>query len=175
MQLNNQTMMILEMCVIWSLPRSDMIHVCHVWMSSGRVRALVWTASGVRHWKENKWNIRRYWLLLLLYNSKYGMLVYLCHMTFHFYYIIKTPPIHICMPWAGHPVLLCIIACTRHLACTLLYTYMNAYALHLNSFYVLPGLPSDNLGSACPDHEAWDEVNPSAEDQTFLVEQADQQ
>jgi len=52
---------------------------------------------------------------------------------------------------------------------------MNAYALHLNLFYVLAGLPSDNLGSACADHEAWDEVDPSAEDQTFLVEQADQQ
>jgi len=36
----------------------------------------------------------------------------------------------------------------------------------------LAGLPTNNLGFACPDLTAWTEVNPSAEDQAFLEEQA---
>jgi len=52
---------------------------------------------------------------------------------------------------------------------------MSACAHHLASFYALTKLPSDNLGRAYLDPEVWDKVDPSVEDQAFLVEQADQQ
>ena len=38
----------------------------------------------------------------------------------------------------------------------------------------LAGLPTNNLGFACPDLAAWTEVDPSAEDQAYFEEQADQ-
>ena len=38
----------------------------------------------------------------------------------------------------------------------------------------LPRLPTNNPASACPDLTAWIEVDPSAEDQAFFEEQADQ-
>ena len=43
---------------------------------------------------------------------------------------------------------------------------------HLAFFYVLVGLHSDNPGSVYPDIGARSEEDPSAEDQTYLEEQA---
>ena len=40
--------------------------------------------------------------------------------------------------------------------------------------FTLVGLLSDNPGLACSDLEVWTEVDPSAEDQAFLEEQANQ-
>ena len=37
--------------VIWSLSSSDNVLVCHIRMVSARVRAPVWTVSGMWHWK----------------------------------------------------------------------------------------------------------------------------
>ena len=39
---------------------------------------------------------------------------------------------------------------------------------------VLAGLPTNNPEFACPDLSAWTEVDPSAEDQAYFEEQADQ-
>ena len=38
----------------------------------------------------------------------------------------------------------------------------------------LAGLPTNNPGITCPDLAIWTEVDPSAEDQVFFEEQADQ-
>ena len=54
------------------------------------------------------------------------------------------------------------------------YTRMIVCARHLVSFYALVGLSTGNLGPACPDIGAWNEVDLSAEDQTFFVEQVEQ-
>jgi len=40
-----------ETLVIWLLSLSDHGTLCHIRMGSSGVRALVWTASGMRHWK----------------------------------------------------------------------------------------------------------------------------
>ena len=40
--------------------------------------------------------------------------------------------------------------------------------------YALAGLPTNNPEFACPDLVAWTEVDPSAEDQVYFEEQADQ-
>ena len=54
-------------------------------------------------------------------------------------------------------------------------TLMFTCTRHLASFSVLVGLLSDNPEPTCPDPKVWDEVDPSAEDRVFLVEQVDQQ
>jgi len=41
--------------------------------------------------------------------------------------------------------------------------------------YALAGLPTNNPGFVCSDLTGWTEVDPSAEDQVYLEEQADQQ
>ena len=49
------------------------------------------------------------------------------------------------------------------------------FVLTIWVFLVLAGLPTNNPGFACPDLAAWTEVDPSAEDQAYFEEQADQQ
>ena len=44
-------MMTIGTLVIWSLSLLDMVPVCHVRMGSTGIRVLVWTASGMGHWK----------------------------------------------------------------------------------------------------------------------------
>jgi len=53
--------------------------------------------------------------------------------------------------------------------------------MHLLSFiltiwflFALAGLPTNNPGLACSDIVAWTEMDPSAEDQAFFEEQANQ-
>ena len=41
--------------------------------------------------------------------------------------------------------------------------------------YALAGLPTNNPEFVCSDLVGWTEVDPSAEDQAYLEEQADQQ
>jgi len=54
-------------------------------------------------------------------------------------------------------------------------TRMFTCAYQLASFFILIGLLSDSPEPACTDSEAWNEVDPSVEDQVFLAKQADQQ
>jgi len=51
---------------------------------------------------------------------------------------------------------------------------VTACAHHLPSFCIFDELFPDNPEPVRPDPKAWTEVDPGAEDQAFLVEQADE-
>ena len=84
------------------------------------------------------------------------------------------PPIHVCTTSAGYTVLLYMIVCVHHLVDIVVQMY-DCMSRHLDLFYILAGLPSNNPRHAYPDLETWDKVDPSVEDQAFLMEQPDRQ
>jgi len=80
MHFSNQTVMISWTYIICLLPLSNNGILCHVRRSSIGIRALIWIASGMKHWKRMT-KISRdtdYYYCIIL---KSDVLIYLCHMT----------------------------------------------------------------------------------------------